>query len=181
MAGEAAAPDLALFRVLAARKPVESEVHGTSMGAALPAGTRIRISPLAEGAPPAPGQVIAFVAGSRIMVHRVAYLGRWRAARGFLVTQGDANWLCDPPIVLESIAGLVVAAERRGEWGPVPASMASAGRRALSALSLAAVATALEASPAFAARFARAMSYGRMTARLAWSKVAGPAADQPGG
>ena len=58
---------------------------------------------------------------------------------------------------------------------------ASATRRAVSALSLATVAAALEASPAFAARLARAMSYGRMSARLVWSKVAGPAADHPGG
>lgn len=176
MAGEATAPDLALFRVLAARKPVESQVQGTSMGAALPDGTRIRISPLAEGALPRPGQVIAFAAGSRIMVHRVAYLGRARAARGYLVTQGDGNWLCDPPIPLDAIAGLVVEFERSGEWVPVPGAAASASRRAVSALSLAAVGAALELSPAFAARFARAMSYGRMSARLAWSKIAG----QPG-
>jgi hypothetical protein len=181
MAGEAAAPDLALFRVLAARKPVESEVQGTSMGAALPHGTRIRISPLAEGTRPLPGQVIAFAAGGRIMVHRVASLGRWRAARGHLITQGDGNWLCDPPIALEAIAGHVHEAELDGAWKPVPVSAAPAGRRLLGALSLAAVGVALEASPVFAARLARVMSYGRMTARLAWSKVARAPAGRAGG
>lgn len=181
MAGEAAAPDLALFRVLAARKPFESEVQGTSMGAALPGGTRIRISPLPEGTRPSPGQVIAFAAGSRIMVHRIAYLGRGQKASGYLITQGDGNWLCDPPIPLDAIAGQVVEAERDGAWQPVPASAISAARRWTCALSLAAVGAALEASPAFAARFARAMSYGRMTARVAWSKVAGTAAGRADG
>src|ERR1700730_15998715 len=100
--------DLELFRVLAKRsgKPVESELRGASMGLAIPNGSRIPIVH-SDGGTWRVGQVVAFLAGSRVMVHRVMHVGRRGAARGFLITLGDGNWICDPPVELDTIAGLV--------------------------------------------------------------------------
>ena len=163
-------PEVAAFRVLAARSPVESELQGPSMGTTLPAGTRIRIVPLpAEG--PRCGRVVAFVAGSRVVVHRVGYLGRGARARGHAITLGDGNWLCDPPIEIAAIAGVVDEAFVGGEWRPAGMPPGPAWNRRVARASLALMAAVLEASPALASRLARAMSYARMGTRFLWSRL----------
>ena len=74
--------DIDLFRVLAERsgEPVESQLQGASMGLAIPDGARIRIAHN-DRDPWREGQVIAFLAGSRVMVHRVRHVGRRGPAR----------------------------------------------------------------------------------------------------
>src|SRR5260370_35146561 len=71
---------------------IESEISGTSMGATLPSGCRIRICSL-----PAdeyrPGQVVAFVTGKAICAHRIVY----RTRQGVL-TRGDSHSWCDLPV-----------------------------------------------------------------------------------
>ena len=122
-AGAQAAPptldagDVTMFRMLAARsgRPVESQLSGASMGGAIPGGCRIRITHRA-GHEWRRGEVIAFVAGSRVMVHRIVHVGRRGAARRFVLTQGDGNWLCDPPVEVGTIAGAVEQYWDGGGW-----------------------------------------------------------------
>jgi hypothetical protein len=164
--------DLELFRVLAKRRgqPVESEITGASMGLAIPSGSRIRIVHH-EGLRWREGQVIAFLAGSRVMVHRVTHVGKRGRARSFLITQGDGNWLCDPPVELGTIAGLVEEFSVNGQWEKVEPARLSLFRRAVSFPSVALLRVALEWNPAFAARIARGMSHARMSARGIWMKL----------
>lgn len=166
-----ASPDLDLFRVLASRRTFESELRGPSMGCAIPSGARIRIAPVPSGVAFERGQVVAFVAGSRVIVHRIAYLGRGRAAR-YLITHGDGNWMCDPPIEADAIAGVVEEHYAEGAWRPVGPPSLPWWRRAASYPSLQLLRMTLELSPALAMRLARAMSYARMSARALWTKLA---------
>lgn len=166
-----ASPELELFRVLASRRPVESELRGPSMGRAIPSGARIRIAPAPRGAAFERGQVVAFVAGSRVIVHRIAYLGRGRAAR-YLITHGDGNWMCDPPIEADAVAGVVDEHYAEGAWRPVGPASLPWWRRAASFPSFLLLRLTLELSPALAMRLARAMSYARMGARALWAKLA---------
>jgi hypothetical protein len=109
--------------------------------------------------------VVAFVAGPRIMVHRVVYRGRSHAARGFLITHGDGNYLCDPPIRDDAIAGIVERHCAQRGWVTVEAARLTAAQRVVSAPSFWLLRSVLEVSPAAARSLARAMSYVRMSVR----------------
>jgi hypothetical protein len=100
------------FGTLLARsgKIIESEISGTSMGRALPAGTRIRIQPLPAG-DYGVGQIVAFVRGSTIFAHRIAY----RTKQGVL-TRGDNHSWCDLPMPVDAVLGLVAEWWTNGEW-----------------------------------------------------------------
>ena len=127
-------------------RTIESTVLGVSMGRTMPAGSRIRI----ELAPPrryARGEVIAFVAGPHVIVHRVV-----RPARGWterhLLPRGDAAWCPDPPLDAEHVLGAVVAIQRNRRWTPVDDRPPQPWpTRILTAVVLAAVACALRAGP----------------------------------
>jgi len=163
------AGDLELFRVLAKRsgQPVESELRGASMGLAIPDGSRIRIV-YSEGSTWRKGEVVAFLAGSRVMVHRVMHVGRRGPARRFLITQGDGNWICDPPVALDTIAGRVEEFRVDDRWQGVGPARTSLVRRSVSLASLVLLRTALEWNPSFAIRIARGMTHARMKARGLW-------------
>ena len=164
--------DLELFRVLSARsgQAVESEIQGSSMGLAIPDGSRIRIV-RHEGEDWRPGQVVAFLAGSRVMAHRVIHVGRRGLARMFLITQGDGNWMCDPPVELGTIAGLVEEFQADGTWQEVGPARTSLAHRAVSFPSLVLLRFALEWRPSLAVRIARGMTHARMGARGLWMKL----------
>lgn len=164
--------DLELFRVLAKRsgQPVESELRGASMGLAIPNGSRIRIV-YNEGVKWREGQVVAFLAGSRVMVHRVMHVGRRGRARQFLITHGDGNWICDPPVGLDTIAGCVEEFRVNDQWQGVRPPRISLIRRSVSFASLALLRTALEWNPSFAVWIARGMTHARMNARGIWMKL----------
>jgi hypothetical protein len=164
--------DLELFRVLAKRsgRPVESELRGASMGLAIPDGSRIRIV-YSEGFTWREGQVVAFLAGSRVMVHRVMHVGSRGRARRFLITQGDGNWICDPPVSLDTIAGCVEEFRVNDQWQGVGPARISLIRRSVSFASLALLRTALECNPSFAVWIARGMTHARMNARGIWMKL----------
>jgi hypothetical protein len=100
------------FGTLLARsgKIIESEISGTSMGKALPPGTRIRIQPLSTG-DYSVGQIVAFVSGSTIFAHRIAY----RTKQGVL-TRGDNHSWCDLPLTVGEVLGLVTEWWINGEW-----------------------------------------------------------------
>jgi len=164
--------DLELFRVLAKRsgQPVESELRGASMGLAIPDGSRIRIV-YSEGFTWRKGQVVVFLAGSRVMVHRVMHVGRRGPARRFLITQGDGNWICDPPVRIDTIAGRVEEFRVDDQWQDVGPARISLVRRSVSLTSLALLRAALEWNPSFAIRIARGMTHARMTVRGVWMKL----------
>jgi len=93
-------------------KTIESEISGTSMGSTLPSGCRIRILPLSNEEY-RKGQVVAFVAGSAIFAHRIVY----RSGQGVL-TRGDNHALCDLPVPVGTILGVVSECLMDGEWRP---------------------------------------------------------------
>jgi hypothetical protein len=165
--------DVRILRALGerGRPAVESELRGASMGAAIPAGSRILIQPVGASPSLLPGRVVAFLAGSRVMVHRVVHVGASPAARGFVITQGDGNWLCDPPVALDHVAGAVDRYFAEGEWREVPAARPEFARRLVSAPALALMVRVLEWNPRAALALARGMSRMRMGTRSAWMNL----------
>ncbi|HXQ53482.1 MAG TPA: S24/S26 family peptidase [Stellaceae bacterium] len=131
------------------RHVLESEVRGFSMRGALPNCCRIRIE-CRHGDTAAPGQVVAALVGDKIVVHRVAYIGRFARARGFLVTRGDSTAFPDLPIDVASILGEVIAVETAAGWRTPPASAAPVGRPWLARLLIGAMAGCLEIHPRLA-------------------------------
>jgi hypothetical protein len=93
-------------------KAIESEISGTSMGSTLPSGCRIRILPLSDEEY-RKGRVVAFVAGSAIFAHRIVY----RSGQAVL-TRGDNHALCDLPVPVGAILGIVSECLMDGEWRP---------------------------------------------------------------
>ena len=98
---------------------IESTVSGFSMGASLPPGSRIRIA-LDPSTGYAAGEVIAYLSGNQVIVHRVLHCGRAGAARQYLVARGDATLVPDPPIELGHVLGPVTGVWRAGGWTPPP-------------------------------------------------------------
>ena len=112
---------LALARLLGSHgREVECRVEGDSMAGTFPHADRIRIR-FEPGEALTPGHIAAFVAGRRIIAHRVLRRGACRAARGYLLTAGDATLLPDPPVSLASILGRVVAVREGEVWIAPPA------------------------------------------------------------
>ncbi len=93
----------------------ESRVTGSSMGATLPSGVRVRVI---DHDDPSRGQIIAFVAAGKTFVHRVRWRGHVGAARGWMITQGDALRLPDPPVHVDQVLGHVDALEQGSGWQP---------------------------------------------------------------
>jgi hypothetical protein len=79
--------------------------------------------------------------------------------------------MCDPPVGLDTIAGLVEEFCIDGKWQAVGPARISLVRRVVSFPSLALLRVALEWNPSFAVRIARGMSYARMGARGIWMKL----------
>ena len=105
--------ELLAFGVLLERSgttTIESEISGTSMGSTLPPGCRIRIRLLSFPEYNA-GQVVAFVSGNRIFVHRVIF----RSRQGVL-TRGDNHSWCDLPVPSSAVLGVVTQYLSHGEW-----------------------------------------------------------------
>ena len=150
--------DLARLRAVRGSKIViDSQVQGASMGAAIPNGARIRIRAGAVDTLRT-GKVIAFLAGRRVMVHRIVYEGRRGSARNFLLTQGDGNWLCDPPVARSMVVGEVEAVATAGEWQTIPAPHIPLCRRLVAWPVQMLVCLALDWNPALATRMSRLIS-----------------------
>jgi hypothetical protein len=164
--------DLARLRAVTGKTHVmiESQVQGASMGTAIPNGAHIRIR-AGEGEGPRTGKVIAFLTGSRVMVHRVVYEGRRGAARHFVLTQGDGNWLCDPPVERCCIVGEVQSLACEGEWRPIGAARLHVFRRLVARTSQALMRLALDYNPAFAVWISRRISRLRMAPRVVWLRL----------
>lgn len=159
--------DLARLRAVTgnSRAVIHSVVRGASMGTAIPDGARVRIRSGSDDMWRV-GKVIAFLAGSRLMAHRIVYEGKRGPARHFLLTQGDGNWLCDPPVNRSTVVGEVEAFATGDEWHAIgPARIRPYGQLVARA-SQALMRLALERSPAFAIWISRPISWLRMTPRL---------------
>jgi hypothetical protein len=105
-----------------AHQYIECGMGGASMGTAVPIDSRIRIQFSHDQSYPL-GTVIAFLVGTRVMVHRVMYRGRRRRTRDFILTLGDRVWLPDSPVDVNSILGSVVEYQHHGVIlppGPAP-------------------------------------------------------------
>jgi len=116
---------------------LESTVSGFSMGASLPPGSRIRIALLPTSRHEA-GELIAYLFGDHVIVHRVLHCGRAGAARDYLVARGDATLVPDPPIELKQVLGPVTGVWSAGGWvppeGPSPRRLPARLLRALLAV-----------------------------------------------
>jgi hypothetical protein len=122
---------------------IESQICGTSMMPALPAGARIRIR---CGREPASGDIVAYLADAPIIAHRV--IGRVsRDGQSYFMMRGDANWFCDAPIDRARVLGVVTEFHDGTAWRPAPPRAPDlALPRAVSALSYWLIVAALTVS-----------------------------------
>jgi hypothetical protein len=128
----------------------ETRTRGPSMAEAMPAGSPIRVRCGTEQGCRV-GDVVVFMNGTDLTAHRVAYQGRSRRARGFLVTLGDGLVMPDRPVSVTSIVGRVTAVHGTGGWAAVGASAPpSLTRRCVRRVMVAATIAALEVSPPLA-------------------------------
>jgi hypothetical protein len=114
------------IRAKVARGPYRSPVASTSMAPVARPGDAFVIAP-PPGRGPTFGDVVAVVAGSRAVVHRV--VGR---RRGLYLTKGDASPHFDSPARREDVLGLARAVEKSD--GRVLALDSTRGRLAGAAL-----------------------------------------------
>ncbi len=134
-------------------RTVECAIEGDSMGSAIPDGATVRIR-CDGGVGAADGTVVALLLGGALTVHRLVHRGRSSRARGWVVTEGDANLTCDAPVRESRIVGVVEAFRASDEeWRPAarPARPATRGAIAVAARSI--VCLGLECHP----RMARAL------------------------
>jgi hypothetical protein len=129
---------------------IESTVQGWSMRDAIPDGSRIRIK-LNEPGTEKVGDVVAFLVGTRVVVHRVVYCGRRQPAVGHLLTRGDARIVPDPPLAKAHLLGTVTGIAGGDGWVQVgPRQRYSAVRELVVTLVAVAVSRVLESDPGFA-------------------------------
>lgn len=147
--------DVARLRAAAAAlqpsdQEFETRTRGPSMAEAMPEGARIRVRCGTEQGCRV-GDVVVFMNGTELTAHRVAYRGRSRRARGFLVTLGDGLVMPDGLVSVTSVVGRVTAVHATGGWAAVGASAPpSLARRCVRRVTVAAAIAALEVSPPLA-------------------------------
>lgn len=154
----------------------ESTVTGTSMGPGLGPGSRIRIA-LTHRARYEIGEVVAYLADRQVVVHRVVHRGRAAAARGYVITRGDATVVPDPPVDHGRILGSVTGVWRAGGWTPLGGPPPRSPRAKLACgLSLAMAMGALYLSPRVTARALTALhrAAGGLRAALARRRAPSP-------
>ena len=145
-------------------RELRARFGGSSMEPALPAGTEVL---LRCGETGGPGEVIAFLADGRLVVHRVVA----RAADGgWTLTRGDARVLPDVPIRdAEAVVGRVAGVWRAGSLEGLPAALDSLSRR----LALRLACAALRASPGAATAALRSLHTATRLARSVGLKMGG--------
>ncbi len=98
-------------------KEFEFELQGTSMGGALPNGSRIRVRFTDRDSFKA-GQVLTYVAADRVLAHRLVRSVN-SGKKLYLITRGDATVCCDLPVLESSVLGVVEEFSAAEEWQPV--------------------------------------------------------------
>lgn len=108
---------------------IEAVVHGRSMGGSIPSGSRIRMRPASSDATAIQiGNIVVHLAVNGLLVaHRVVALGSNRSKVPFVITQGDSQTLCDMPVDVADLQGMVTAVCREGNWEPPSLQPASRG------------------------------------------------------
>jgi hypothetical protein len=86
-------------------KEFEASVRGRSMGKALPDGSRIHVRFVPQRDLTI-GQVVAYIAEDRMVVHRLVRFTAWHQERYF-ITRGDATVCCDHPVLASSVIGVL--------------------------------------------------------------------------
>ncbi len=105
-AGSSISADVVAAILKNAGASVECELRGASMGSTIPDGSRIRIE-FGHAQAVDVGDVVAFVASSRTIVHRVVGRGGVGTSRSFLLTRGDGALLIDHPVHVDTVLGIV--------------------------------------------------------------------------
>lgn len=138
------------------------------MTGAIPPRSRIRI---VCGCGPYPvGQVIAFMNGGQVVVHRIVYRRRCGLRGEHLITRGDAMIVPDPPIDIGAVVGRVVEVRSDGCWRSLgPSFTPSCPERLLAFLALAASVAMLVVSPRLARRFVSWLQ--RAERRFGWNRT----------
>lgn len=127
---------------------------------------------LACGAAFGEGDVVAYVRGDRLVLHRVL---RLRPDRGYMVTRGDALVLPDALVTeLAGVLGTVRGVRRGGELVPLAGAPSSLARRVALRLWLA----ALVAGPVAGRRIIQVLLAARPLLRLA-RRLTGSARPRP--
>lgn len=116
---------------------IESRIVGASMGATMPAGTRIRIR-CGDVSEWSIGAVVVFFTGRTLVGHRVVARGTGRA-KDYWVTRGDGTLLCDAPVHRDAILGVMTEWASEADWHPVPAYTPASSVRRLAAGSACAI------------------------------------------
>ena len=96
-------------------RSIESTVQGMSMRGCLAPGSRIRIE-LEPGGRHNCGDVVAFLNGEQLIVHRVVYCGQAGPAAGLILTRGDAPIVPDQPVSATQVLGRVTRVFQDGCW-----------------------------------------------------------------
>ena len=150
-------------------RELRARFGGSSMMPALPPGTEVLLRCGENGGP---GDVIAFLADGRLVVHRVVA----RAADGaWTLTRGDARLLPDVPIRdAEAVVGRVAGVWRAGSLEGLPAAGDSLSRR----LALRLACAALRASPGAATNALRSLHTAARFARSGGLKLGASPARQ---
>jgi hypothetical protein len=135
---------------------LECTTAGTSMGATLPPGSRIRFR--CGPNEPRLGDVVVLVFGQAdLLAHRVVGAGRGPRSRAYLITRGDGSVLCDQPIQRAAVLGIVLDRATDAGWRCLdPPRSSGLGRRLTAALHRRAMLAAMEIDVRLAVRLAAA-------------------------
>ena len=107
--------------LLAEGKTIRIKAHGYSMYPGIKPGSLVLIEPINVKGAPVPGEIIAIVRESGLIIHRLVRIVFRNNVRYF-IARGDSNAYADSPVKSDKIAGRVVGAETTGE-NPVPADI----------------------------------------------------------
>ena len=137
---------------------VECLVVGASMGEIVPDGSMARIrcdGAVNAAARPRTGDVVALLLGGELALHRLVHRGRSARAKGWVVTEGDANLTCDAPVQEHELLGVVEASRTaEGAWrAPAPSTLRAILPRTVASVVRGLVCVGLEVHP----RVARAI------------------------
>jgi hypothetical protein len=142
----------------ASRREVVCRFGGRSMSPAVSPQAEVRLCCGEEGRT---GDVIAFLDGGRLVVHRIVAVS---AAQGWILTRGDARLLPDTPIRrAENVIGRVAGVRQGDGFADLPPPTPSALRRAV----LWPLVGALRLSPAAGTHVIAALVNARRTALTA--------------
>ena len=125
-----------------AERILESTVQGDSMGRSLPAGASIRIR-LCRREAYAPGEIVAFLNGAHLTVHRMLTCATAGRRKGMFLTRGDGRLHPDPPVRIDAVLGVVIAVRSGSGWGAPPPPERQRWLRRLSSTAIEKVAVAV--------------------------------------